>query len=153
MKTMLSLSCSLASCDGQLGQNASCRRIGIVFGLLTLSVNIQANISVTLTSSVSSPAPLGTVVKWTATAVDTGSGTLWYRFRAGERELIPARGEWKVNTAFQMIVDYGPNNSLSWTEIDHEGAYQMEVSVEDLNTGESASAVETFVMTPRVGDH
>lgn len=130
------------------------KTIGIVSGFLSLIVNLQAALSVKLTSSVSSPAPLGAVVKWTANAVDTGSGTVWYRFRAGERGVIIAhRGVAKLDTAFQVIVDYGPNNSLSWTEMDHEGAYQMEVSVEDLSTGESASAVETFVMTSRVGEH
>jgi len=95
--------------------------------------------SVSLTPSVNSPAPVGTIVTWSATVTGTGSGTLWYRFRA-----------LKTGGNFSMIRDYGPNNSLDWTVSDHEGTFQIEVSARNLNTGESATATATYVLTSRV---
>jgi arylsulfate sulfotransferase len=126
--------------------------VAILFALLFFSANLNAMISVSLSSSGGSPMPLGTVVQWTANATDTGSGTLWYRFSAGETGEFVSKGRKEFSTAFHIIVDYGPNNSLSWTEMDHEGTYQVEVSVEDLSTGESASAVQTVVITSRIAN-
>jgi arylsulfate sulfotransferase len=102
-------------------------------------VQLQAAMSVTLNQSLPSPAPLGTVVHWSAAVPDSTSRTLWYRFRSRAS-----------NTGFHTIVDYGPNNSLDWTEIQREGAYQVEVSVQDKKTGEIATAVSTFGLISRV---
>jgi arylsulfate sulfotransferase len=111
--------------------------------LLAAGTNLEAAISITLTPSPSSPAPLGTLIHWSTAVTDTGSGTLWYRFRSAEPSA-------KSHETFHMIVDYGPNNSLDWTEIDHEATYQVEVSVEDMTSGETATAVVPFAMTTRL---
>src|SRR5215831_9110077 len=42
----------------------------------------SAQMSVNLTPSIPSPAPLGTVVKWSAAVANASSGTLEYRFQA-----------------------------------------------------------------------
>ena len=114
-----------------------------LFAVLPLAAiaNLDAALSVTLTPSVNAPAPLGTLVQWTASVPDAATRTLWYRFRSR-----PA------NTGFHTIVDYGPNNSLNWTEIEHEGIYEVEVSVEDKNSGETASADATFQLTSPLTD-
>jgi arylsulfate sulfotransferase len=106
-----------------------------------LGVPLSAQISVSLSASIASPAPLGAVVTWTATATDTNPGTLWYRFRAR-----PSGG------AFRTVVDYGPNASLNWATIAHEGTYEIEVSVENSATGETAATSQLFDYKPLAPD-
>jgi arylsulfate sulfotransferase len=95
--------------------------------------------SVSLNPSVPSPAPLGTIVTWTASVPNSGSATLWYRFRAGA-----------AGADLQMVRDYGPESSLDWTESETEGTFQIEVSARNLNTGESATTTATYVMASRI---
>ena len=113
--------------------------VSACFMLLSCSIRLEASLSVSLTPSVSSPAPLGTAVSWSAQVDGSDSRTRWYRFRSRQ-----------VGGAFQTIVDYGPNNSLDWTEMDHEAAYQIEVSVQDKTTGETGTALSTFQLTSRL---
>ncbi|MGA2600486.1 MAG: aryl-sulfate sulfotransferase N-terminal domain-containing protein, partial [Bryobacteraceae bacterium] len=124
---------------------------------LAAGANLEATITIALAPTTSTPssalanpsAPLGTLVHWSTTVTDTGSGTLWYRFRAAE-QAPHSRGT--TATVYQTIVDYGPTNSLDWTEMDHEGAYAIEASVEDTTTGETATAVVPFTFTTRLAD-
>lgn len=88
---------------------------------------VLRGMSVTLTPSVMSPTPLGTVVSFTAATSDTASNNLWYRFRVR-----------RPGTDYQMIRDYGPVSTLDWTASSHEGAYEMEVSVRSLDSGDVA---------------
>src|ERR1022692_238071 len=93
-------------------------RIGIA-GLALTAVS-SAAITVTLTPSLPSPAPVATMITWNAAATDSASGTIWYRFRVRE-----------VGGDYAMIRDYGPLASLDWTASDHEGLYEMEVSAKN----------------------
>jgi len=92
---------------------------------------------VSLSPSIDPPVPLGTVVTWTATVSDASPGTLFYRFRVRE-----------IEGDFHTVVDYGPNASLDWTTIEHEGTYEMEVSASNTASGETATASMTFELTP-----
>jgi hypothetical protein len=84
--------------------------------------------SVTLTPSTPSPAPLATLVTFTASVPDAASGNvLWYRFRARA-----AGGN------LHLIKDYGPENTLIWTATEHEGPSEVDVDVRNIATGESA---------------
>src|SRR5260370_41005052 len=60
-------------------------RIGVFKGsalVVTVAMPCMASaMSVALEPSTASPAPVGTVITWTATVSDANSGTLWYRFR------------------------------------------------------------------------
>jgi hypothetical protein len=99
--------------------------------------------SASLTPSISSPAPVGTIVTWAAEGAGTESTNLWYRFRsrdAGSTE------------DFATIVDYGPGNSLDWTASEHEGDYEVEVSVRNNDTGEVAVSRAPFHFDSRVTD-
>lgn len=96
-------------------------------------------ISVSLNPSIPSPAPVGTIVTWTASVPNAGTASIWYRFRAAA-----------AGATLQMVRDYGPEYSLDWTVSDHEGTYQIEVSARNLDTGESATTTATYVMTSRV---
>lgn len=88
---------------------------------------LNAKLSVSLKPSISVGAGVGTMVKFTATASQTNPGRHWYRFRAG------AFGE-----DLHIVKDYGPDTTLDWTATEHDGIYQVEVAVRDMNTGEVA---------------
>ncbi|HZT28672.1 MAG TPA: aryl-sulfate sulfotransferase [Bryobacteraceae bacterium] len=107
--------------------------------LASVTAGLQAAVSVSLTPSVPSPAPLGTVVTWSAAAFGDGPGPLWYRFRAA-----PA------GTDLRVIQDYGPSATLDWTATNHDGPYEIEVTARDTSTGESAAMTAEFVMTSLV---
>src|SRR5579884_2030394 len=90
-----------------------------------------------LTPSTASPAPLGTLITWTAAAQDADPGTLSYRFRT------------RFGSApFRTVVDFGPGSSFAWTTIASEGAWEIEAAVKNASTGEIASIRTLFVFTP-----
>ena len=104
--------------------------------LLASWTRLSAQMSVSVSPSVQSPAPHGTLVTWTATVSEANPGTLRYRFRTR-----------RVGDDFHTVVDYGPKSSLDWSVIDHEGTYEIEVSVKNNDTGDRASASAMFVLT------
>src|SRR5262245_43653130 len=99
---------------------------------LLIAAAAPAAIRVTLAPSVPSPAPVGYMVTWTAES-DATSATLWYRFRTRL-----AGGE------FATIRDFSPVDSLDWTASEREGIYEVEVSVQNKNTGETAQTLLPF---------
>src|SRR5262249_27790293 len=99
--------------------------------------DIVFGMSVAFEPSAPSPAALGTVITWTATANDAGDGTLWYRFRAQS-----------MGRDFQMLKDFGPDNTIEWTEIACEGVYQPEAPVENRDPGEVARATASLELSP-----
>ena len=109
----------------------------LLFAIFAFAPAAFPAISVDLSASLSSPAPVGSVVTWTARATDTAPGTLWYRFRG-----------WRIGLDPRVIVDYGPKNTLDWTAGDHEGWFEIEVSVRNLVTGEQTSTSAYFEFTP-----
>ena len=86
------------------------------------------------------PAPVGTMITWAAQVSDAVSGDLWYRFRVR----VPGSGG-----GFRMIRDYGPSADLDWTSLD-EGVYEIEVSVRDRGSLETAATVSSFQLESRV---
>jgi arylsulfate sulfotransferase len=107
--------------------------------LLLTASGLSASMAVSLQTSKSSPVPLGTPVTWTASASGASAGTLLYRFR------VQASG-----ANFRTVVDYGPNASLTWTTIDQEGAYQIEVAVLNSDTREQSVTTSTMSFSPLV---
>ena len=104
--------------------------------LLAVScTSLQAQMTVSLSPSASS-ATLGVPVTWTAAASSPNPGTLVYRFGVLH------------DRSFHTLVDYGPKSSLTWTTIEEEGPYPMEVSVRNNTTGETASASAMFPFAP-----
>lgn len=129
--------------------------------VVPMAASLFAQMSVTLTPSVPSPAPLGTAVEWTATVSNGGAGTLFYRFRTSRLNRIPTQfntrsfltdgylnSDEAVAGTFRTVVDYGPKSSFTWSPIDREGSYQVEVSVKNNDTGETAFAVALYRLTP-----
>ena len=100
---------------------------------------LASAMSVNLAPSIASPAPVGTVVTWTANVSAADSGTLWYRFRARY-----------FGQDFHIIRDYGPVATLDWTAIDREGPYEIEASVRNPDTGDSSVVTANFEMQSRL---
>ena len=113
-----------------------------LFGLFLIAAGAStqaAAMSVVVSPSVPSPAPVGAVVTWTATVPDANPGTLWYRFLAQRAGEDPS-----------LLRDYGPENALDWTASEREGGYLIQVLVRNLDTGESATAWAAYQITSRV---
>src|SRR5512144_2156976 len=90
-----------------------CRFVSLLASLAGLQ---GAVLSVVLTPSIPAPAPVGTVVTWSAHPSDA-TASVWYRFRAA-----------RAGSKLHMIRDYSPISSLDWTASHHEGVYKVEVS-------------------------
>jgi len=97
-----------------------------------------AAMSVVLSPSVPWSAPVGAVVTWTARVPDASPGRLWYRFLAQGAGEDP-----------RLVRDYGPGNTLDWTASEHEGVYLIQVSVRNLDTGDSADGWAAYQFTSR----
>ena len=72
-----------------MGVSSVRARISLPALLLVLlgggAARLQGAIGVSLTANPPGPAPVGTMITWTAQVSNGGSGNLWYRF--GAREL------------------------------------------------------------------
>src|ERR1051326_4636722 len=68
---------------------------------------INAQINVSLSTSLPSPEPVGTPITWTA-ASNIAQTSARYRFRVR-----------RIGHDFQVMKDYGPGNTLIWTAADH----------------------------------
>ena len=118
----------------------------------------QTGLAASVSASATSPAGLGSMVTWTATAAGSQAGNVWYRFRVRELGAIqPAHqtGGLRIPTPspiadFQMIQDFGPVNTLSWTASEHEGNYQIEVAARDVDTGATSTVMTDFQFAPLV---
>jgi hypothetical protein len=114
---------------------------------ITLAPALPAwSMTVTLAPSAPSPQALGTPVQWTATPAGASAGTLWYRFRT---RYVGIGGRYHpINFGYQTVVDYGPKSVFTWATIARQGPYEIEVSVRNLSTGETATASAGFALTP-----
>jgi arylsulfate sulfotransferase len=124
--------------------------------------------SVSLSPSVASPAPLGTVITWSASVSHAGLGSLECRFRtryvdqrsqtfASVRQFGPTLhvGNLTATLAandFRTVEDYGPNFSFNWSTIDEEGEYEIEASVRNRNTGATAVVLARFELAALAGN-
>jgi hypothetical protein len=81
---------------------------------------------------------VGTPVTWTA-ELGASTDSVRYRFRVR-----------RVGERFQVVKDFGPENTLIWTAVDHEGSFEMEVVVRD-GRGEDIGGDRTpFTLISRV---
>ena len=94
---------------------------------------LHAQVSVTLTPSVPSPAPVGTLVNWSVAVANPGIGTWWYRFAT--------RG---FGQPRRIVKDFGPDNTFEWAANEREGQYLIEVTARNRETGATGSAVAVF---------
>jgi len=83
--------------------------------------------------------PLGASITWSADVDPSDSGILWFRYRVTGPD------------GFQHLIrDYSPDPELSWTTVDAEGSYEMELTVRHLDTGEFDVTTAAFQFLPLV---
>jgi hypothetical protein len=63
-----------------------------------------------------------------------------------DRDIIGRAGD------FRMVRDFGPLNTLDWTSLD-EGTHQIELTVQDRDRHEVATAVSVYRFTSRAFAH
>jgi arylsulfate sulfotransferase len=97
----------------------------------------SATPTVTLSPSLPSPQPVGTVVTWTANATDPDPGTLMYAFNVG-----PQGG------TLALVRDFGPTNVFQSYPALQEGTYEVQVTARNNSTGKTGMAIQTIVATP-----
>jgi arylsulfate sulfotransferase len=99
--------------------------------LAAFSAGAQAGISVTLSTSLTSPQPVGTKIQIVGTATDSAPGPVNYRFE------IQAPG----STSFAMLSDFSTGNTLKWVPNTYtDGTYTLRVTARDFLAG--------FISTP-----
>jgi hypothetical protein len=111
----------------------------LVASFAALAAAAANGMTLALAPSMQSPQPVGTLVTFTTAVSDAPGAQLWYRFRVRRQG-----GE------YRLIRDYGPVNTLDWTAATHEGDYDIEVSVRDLDTGGESIAAALFTFQSRV---
>jgi Arylsulfotransferase (ASST) len=114
--------------------------VAVGFALLgqpsAVAQTAPGGMTLVVSPSVSSPAPVATPVTFTAT-VSGASANNWYRFSVS-----------KDSGPYRIIRDYGPLNTLTWTASASEGTYEMQVFASNLDTGEMAVASALFQFAP-----
>jgi hypothetical protein len=96
-------------------------------------------VSVTVTPSVTFPAPVGTAITWTASTDADALEWTWFRFRIQTPD-----------GPYRIIQDYGPSGTLVWAARG-EGHHDIEVSARDTRTGETVEVTAGFGITSLVG--
>jgi arylsulfate sulfotransferase len=109
-----------------------------LWSVVALRGSVARGLDASLSASSTEPVALGTMVSWSAAASGDGSERVWYRFRVRER-----------GGRFDTVRDFSPASTLAWTASDHEGTYEVEVTVRDLDGGRTAVATSTIEMEPR----
>jgi arylsulfate sulfotransferase len=114
--------------------------VAVGFALLgqpaAVAQTAPGGMTLAVSPSVSSPAPVATPVTFTA-MVSGASANNWYRFSVRQG-----------SGTFATIRDYGPVNTLTWTASASEGTYEMQVNAANLDTGETAVASRVFQFAP-----
>jgi len=111
--------------------------VAVLLLLLSASRSSFATPVVTLSGSLPSPQPVGTVITWTATATDSDPGTIMFAFNVGPEGGLLA-----------LVRDFGPTNSFRSYPALQEGTYTIQVTARNNSTGNTAIASQTVVATP-----
>jgi hypothetical protein len=101
-----------------------------------------------LTPSVASPEPLGTIVTWTVKATDSNPNDLTFQF-----SVTPPKGSLTMVKDFNVgTLSEGTWKSqpFVWTTIAGEGAYNIQVIAKDFVSGETATATASFKLATRI---
>ena len=94
-------------------------------------------LSVNTWPSADAPTPLGTEIIWDANTQDA-AGQVLYRYRV--------RGP--SQASFRTVRDFSPVAVLRWTPVETDGTYQIEATALDRATGETASTVFNYPVSP-----
>jgi len=107
-------------------------------GLALAPAQVMASLVVQLAPSLPSPQPVGTPVRWVATASDGNPGVISYRFSV-------------VTSAKTRIVrDFAQASSFTWGSASVEGPYTITVTARNNATQETAQASVPMTLSSRV---
>ncbi len=101
--------------------------------------SVEGAVTVTLAPDQLQPQPVGTTINWTATALSTGSGPVWYRFSV--RDSTRSR---------YIAQDFSASATFSWTPSEFEDTYEIEATAMDLGSGERGQNAASYEITPLV---
>ncbi len=103
---------------------------------------------VSMTPSVVSPKPVGTMVKWTVKATNTNPNSLTFQFNvaAPKKSFVLAR-DFNVGS---LSSGTWTNQAYEWATIAGEGSYTIQVIAKDFVSGETATQTATFKLKSRV---
>ncbi len=96
-----------------------------------IAAPLKATLSIQINSSLASPQPLGTVVNWVASAVDSNPNPVTYKFEVARTPY----------TTFSLLQDFSTAKNFNWVETFVEGSYEMRITARDYLSGESAQAI------------
>jgi arylsulfate sulfotransferase len=109
---------------------------------LLLTNQLAAQVAIALRPSMPSPWQVGGIVTWTATPSTGSRDGFWYRFRAR-----------RIGSAFRVWRDFGPENTLAWTDADHPGTFEIEAAARDRVTNSvSVTTARYTLLTNTSGD-
>lgn len=109
--------------------------LAIAFSTLSFASSFSFASSVNLQAS-NQQTQLGSPVHLSASTDFPDGSTVRYRYRVRR-----AGGE------FETIRDFGPQTDLDWTTIEREGNYQLEVTAQNMDTGESTVGLADVSLT------
>ena len=105
------------------------------FALLNIAgARLNATVTVSVTTSVQSPQPLGSSVKLTATGTDTHTGPLTYKFEVTK----PGSPDYTTLQDFSLLA------SFTWVPTFSEGTYQLRTTARDFLSGETSQQIISF---------
>jgi arylsulfate sulfotransferase len=104
-----------------------------------LTSPLSAAMKAQLSPSSNSPQPLGTTITWQASTTGALFATLNYRFSVAP-----------LGSTLNIVRDYEPINSFEWTPAQHEGFYEIQVTVMNASTQATAQATAIFQVTSLV---
>lgn len=95
--------------------------------------------SISLQPSKPSPWQVGGIVTWTATPSSGSPDAFWYRFRAR-----------RIGSPFRVWKDFGPQNTFEWTDAEHPGTFEIEVSARERASDSTSVATAKYTLLSNV---
>jgi len=120
-----------------------------LLGIVALHAPLFATVTIgSLTPSVPSPQKIGASIKWEATATDSNAGPLTFQFN-----VAPPHGTFALARDFnvgKLASGTWTAKPFVWVPTGIEGTYQVQVVIKDFTSGETASTMITFKVSPLV---
>lgn len=111
------------------------RRSRNLVQFLLLTSHLAAGVTISIQPSRPSPGHVGGIVTWTAAPVGGNADAFWYRFRAR-----------RIGSPFRVWKDFGPEDTLQWTDADYPGTFEIEAAARDRVTGTVSSATARYTL-------
>jgi len=119
-----------------------------LFSMLCAPAHATVRITA-FTPTQASPQVIGTSINWTVTATDSATTPLTFQF-----QVAPPGGALAMMKDFNLGLRKGrvwsPAKPFVWTPTGPEGTYQIQLTIKDFKSGQSASTTVPFTVNPLV---